>query len=294
MSYSSVKKWIRVLGTEPTFLREIPCPTDPLALLNGQVFRIDEKAKPSIILKEDTAVELGPPHRASFQTVCRVQDSETLIDGQITLLGPDLPEARGRELPFGQILWVSGETLEDGYLRKVERKLLISNRLPGYMVRWAGERIWARVEKQALDRGFSFEVLGRNLMAHVKRNFPMIRALEILFVTSSDAQVTALGRFFSAKRQSRKGFPKGKRLEGCTAALDCADCPNQPICERIRELAQRFNQMKSSNEKEKRHLVRKILRAAGKEGGPADPELSGVLLGDLPVQECNDHGPIRG
>jgi hypothetical protein len=220
---------------------------------------MEEQGKPEIILKEDTAVELGPPGRSSFQTVSLVQSPFILEDGLITLVGPDLPEARGRDLPFGQVLWVAGEGLKKDHLRELERKQLISNRLPGYMVRWAGGRIWARVGLQALERGFSFETIGRYLMVHYRRTFSAVQGMEILFVTSSDADVTHLRRLSAPEPDRPPQGPKREKLEGCTLTIDCEDCPNKPVCDRIREMAERFEQVKDLDEEERKRLVQKIL-----------------------------------
>ena len=59
--------------------------------------------------------------------------------------------------------------------------------------------MWSRVSKNAAEKGFCFETLGRALMAIFKSDMPKVQAVEILFVTSSKEDLEQLdniaGRF---------------------------------------------------------------------------------------------------
>lgn len=261
MSYSRLKSFIENLKKRNGCFREIQCPNDIGNLLEGLVFQIDREKNPNILLKEDTAVELGPPDRASFQTILLVKKPDFLQDGLITVIGPDLPDAAGQSLPFGQVLIIGGEALNEESRGNLERKQLISGRLPGYMVRLAAGRIWARVSQQALERGFCFETLGRNLMAYYKQSFSRIETMEILFLTLNDQAVRDLQRLLAEKGGlSSSPQMKFQKLPGCTYEIDCEDCPNKPICDRIREMAVQFKNRKPVSPEERRRLVREILK----------------------------------
>lgn len=240
-------------------VREIICPGDPRDLLNDLHFQIDSQNRPNIILKEDMAVELGRPDRSSFQTVLVVRQSDELRDGRITLIGPDILESADRSLPFGQVLAVAGEGLQDLPLRDLERKQYVSDRIPGYMIRSGARRIWARVSREALEKGFSFEILGRNMMAHYRQSFPLIETMEILFVTSSDRHVDALRALFDDKVKVLQN--RVKKIYGCTNDIDCEDCPNKPVCDRISQMAEQFLNKKEINRREMKDFAQEILGA---------------------------------
>ncbi|MEW6188444.1 MAG: hypothetical protein AB1585_22225 [Thermodesulfobacteriota bacterium] len=261
MSYSRLKSFIEKLKKRNGRFREIQCPSGIPDLLQDLAFQIDRDKNPNILLKEETAVELGPPDRASFQTIFLVKKPDAVPDGLITIIGPDLPDAAGQSLPFGQVFLIGGEALVDAQIGKLERKQSISSRLPGYMVRLAAGRIWARVSKEALGKGFSFETLGRNLMAYYKQSFPEIESMGILFLTSSDEEVMDLRRLLVNKNiTAAPPEKKAKKIFGCTYEIDCQDCPNKPICDRIREMAVQFENRKPISQEERRLLVREILK----------------------------------
>jgi len=217
-------------------VREIQCPGDVESLLEGLPFQIDSQSDANIILKEDTFVELGPPNRASCVFILMSRNPSSVKDGRITLIGPDIQESAGKTLPIGQVLIVAGTGLRDKHYLELERCQYISNRLPGYMIRFFPRRMWSRVSKMAAENGFSFETLGRNLMALFKLTLPLIDAIEIIFITSGDADVEELS---DIAKESRKKFVEiMKKRYDCTFAWSCDNCPYQSVCEEIKDMAE--------------------------------------------------------
>jgi len=215
------------------------------SLLRGLAFRMDARTDANIILKEDTFVELGPPDRASFTCVVMSTNPKLLRDGRISLIGPDIQESAGEKLPIGQVVMVAGTGLTDEHYMELERLQYISNRLPGYMIRFALRRMWSRVSKTAAAEGFSLEVLGRNLMALYKSRSPLVEAVEILFVTSGDSDVDELRGMLIGGRKNRVEIIKEKY--GCISTVDCEGCPYQSICDRIKEIAESYAMGKNHN-----------------------------------------------
>src|SRR5450756_1232506 len=91
--------------------REFVSASSPEALKEGLPIRIGSGANPKIILRNETFVELGNPAAGSCAVVLWTDTSGLISDGRITLIGPDVQEARGASLPFGQILLVAGKDL---------------------------------------------------------------------------------------------------------------------------------------------------------------------------------------
>ena len=235
MSIRTLRQYITRKKREGRQIREIFCPRNAGELLLGCPFQIDDLADANIILKEDTFAELGPPGRASCHFILISPNPGRLKNGRMTLIGPDISEAASKTLPFGQVLVFGGAGLTADHYPELEQCQYIANRLPGYMIRFSPRRMWSRVSHAAAGKGFSLEIIARNLMALYKSKFPWIEAMEVMFITSSDEDVTELSAI--ARGSKRKVSRVIQRRDDCSFAWDCDDCPNKPICERIRDMA---------------------------------------------------------
>ena len=92
----------------------------------------------AIVMKADTAVELGSPRTESSSFLMWTNDRSLVRDGTITVAGPDLDEARGGTLPFGKavVLGVSGFTEENCHGRHRALELMRHDLNPeGYMMK---------------------------------------------------------------------------------------------------------------------------------------------------------------
>jgi len=226
-------------------LQETKCPSGIGALAEGLPVGVGPVQGANIILKEDTAVELGSPDLGSCAFVLTSHDTSLVRDGVITLVGPDVPESVGRSLPFAQVLLVAGNELRDQHHLVLEQHHMISNRIEGYMVRLAPQRqrMWTRVSKSAVEKGFTFETLGRALMAVYKSELPIIEAAEVVFVTSSSEDVEGL-KGIAAEVQKERSEALSRRFKmqadgtyECTSEyVDCRSCPDEPICDEVRGL----------------------------------------------------------
>ncbi|GAB4330901.1 MAG: hypothetical protein Kow0099_01860 [Candidatus Abyssubacteria bacterium] len=196
--------------------------------------------EPSIILKEDTHLELGHPAAGSCYGVLATHDSALVRDGRITLVGPDIGETTEQRLPFAQIALAccTGELRETASV--MDRTLQISAPMDGYMLRSVPDRIWARVSTQAAHAGFSLITLGGRLVHALRDADAGITASEILFVTTTRDDVSALADIVEPARQKLRKLAEYVRTEDggyeCTSALDCTECPEKPVCDNIREV----------------------------------------------------------
>nr|MDO8082193.1 hypothetical protein [Candidatus Freyarchaeota archaeon] len=207
--------------------REIQCPTSVEELNRS----LPHSSEPGIILKEDTFVEFGNPKTASAAFVLWTEDPELVRDGNITIVGPDIPEAKG-DLPFAQILLaqVKGLKPEDySLLRRNQYDL----HLEGYMLRAVPQRqrVWSRVSREAVKKGFNLETLGRALMVSLKKNPPRAGVVEVILVTSSEEDVRELGTI--AEKAWRTATPVK-----AAPAYDCINCENREICDEIWRMLQ--------------------------------------------------------
>jgi CO dehydrogenase/acetyl-CoA synthase beta subunit len=160
-------------------------------------------------------------------------------DGKIVLLGPDIPESPDASLPFAQILIVGGEGLSDKDHESLVQHQYVGDRIEGYMIKSAPDRVWSRVSKQAAERGFDFETLGKALIRIFKGEETRVQAMEILFVTSSKEAVEGLASLARQVRKISKDIVKENwKIRGfdIECASDCSSCGEKQVCDDIREV----------------------------------------------------------
>ncbi|MDD5225278.1 MAG: hypothetical protein PHE84_14945 [bacterium] len=205
----------------------------------GRRLRLDPAAKPAVILREDSFLELGSPKAGSCTFTLWTENTALIEDGKIVLIGPDIPEAPGRDLPFGQVLLLGGESLDDQEYDDLEVTARLGYQIEGYMPRSTARDLWARVNRKAVAQGFGFAGLGQALMTIYKNRHSRIQSMAVLFVTASKEDVKILDDIATQvqkieKEISRKNWQiKGHDLD---CSLDCDSCLDKSVCDTIREV----------------------------------------------------------
>lgn len=198
-----------------------------------------KSGRATIVPADECAVELGAPGRANVNMVLWTTEAALVRDGEIRLLGPDMPSAGKVSWPYAQVILVALNNPDDIDPFQLESAQYLSNRLPGFMVRTVPGRLWARVSRDAISSGMDFARLGGSLIAAYREDFSAVSAVEILFVTLDDAHVNALE---SVAAEARIILGKNKKLVlvgngeyECTD-LDCDDCEEQETCDEVRDI----------------------------------------------------------
>jgi len=223
-------------------LREMDCPKGAEEVLEGLPVRVGPGASTGIILREDTFVELGNPSTASCAFLLWTDNPALIRDGRITLVGPDIAESQGRNLPFAQVLMLGGSALDEQHQEVLDGSQYVFDQIEGYMIRSVPQRMWSRVSKAALDKGFGFETLGRALMGIFKTQLPQVEAVEVLFVTSSKEHLAPLESIATQVGKISRDIRRRslvRRLDGtyeCTTGYDCTACSDKPVCDDIRQV----------------------------------------------------------
>jgi CO dehydrogenase/acetyl-CoA synthase beta subunit len=193
-----------------------------------------------LVLKHDTAIELGSPSTASCAFALYSNASGSVQDARITLIGPDIPEAGAGSISFGQVLMASGSALtEDDYETLTEAQY-VSDFIEGYMVRSSSTHLWARVSQQAVSKGFNFATLGDAIEKHVKTLLPCVEAVEVVFITASKEDVTGLELIGSEVEEAARNIrqrvwqQRGVDIFECAKSGHCGKCSDKAVCDRIR------------------------------------------------------------
>ncbi|MGQ9571887.1 MAG: carbon monoxide dehydrogenase [Dehalococcoidia bacterium] len=237
-----VHRYVERLRGKCGLLKETDCPKDAAEILKGLPVRVGPRASTGIIFREDTFVELGSPDTASCAFLLWTDNPALIRDGRITLVGPDIAESEGRSLPFAQVLMVAGSSLEEEHQEALDRSQHVFDHIEGYMIRSVPQRLWSRVSKAAVAKGFGFETLGRALIGIFKTRLPEVEAMEVLFVTSSKEDLESLEGIAAQVGKIRRDIQRRslvRRLDGtyeCTTGYDCSVCSDKAICDEIKEL----------------------------------------------------------
>ena len=90
------------------------------------------------------------------------------------------------------------------------------------------QREWSRISREAVQKGFSFEVLGSALREeYLKKSF--VHTVEFLFVTSSSEDVGELQEI--TKNVGRKISALNKMLSEIDP--DCDECEYNDVCDEV-------------------------------------------------------------
>lgn len=234
--------YVSDLRQEGRLIRDIACPSEVSRLLEGLPIRVGPGANRGIILRGDTFVEMGNPDAGSSAFLFWTDNPALVRDGKITLIGPDIPESPGASLPFGQVLIMAGTGLTEKDHQKLEHTQFVADQIEGYMIRSTSQLVWSRVSKEAAEKGFCFETLGRALMAIFKSEVTQVESMEILFVTSSRQDLEPLDDIGAQVRKIYKSIlaadwkARGFDAYVCSYGGDCKTCPDQPVCDEIKEV----------------------------------------------------------
>jgi len=181
-------------------------------------------------------LELGNPQKASVASSIWTDDSDTIDDDSITLIGPDIGESQENSLPFGKIVLVEveGFSEENTYHRYLEIEGVRHDLdLKGYMIRAVSrsQKEWCRISKEALERGFSFNILGAASIEKLKER-PYIRKAELIYVTSCTEDVKSIQAIVNPAIRVISAMNKMVN----EMDLDCTTCEYSDVCNEIQML----------------------------------------------------------
>ncbi|MFC1944217.1 CO dehydrogenase/CO-methylating acetyl-CoA synthase complex subunit beta [Chloroflexota bacterium] len=141
------------------------------------------------IRKGEWYVELGGPRQEykSFLSFEIVDDPETIKDGRITLVGPELDEIpEETALPFGMHFKIWGPRLRTEHTDYVTRSCamgLLHTEGVGFL---SGlEHTWARISKEVAPR-MSFKKLAQLVRANIMTSTPIVESVETMMIVASE------------------------------------------------------------------------------------------------------------
>ena len=190
----------------------------------------------NLVLGQDTAVELGNPKDASTSFLLWSSEPDRVKNRRISVVGPDLPQIKSKQVSFGKIVIVAGEDFnaENSYERyRALEKVRYDIHLKGYMMRGTSQyqREWSRVSQEAMDNGFSLGVLGGALIEkYLELDF--VRSVEVIFITTGRDDVLEMR---TVSDQVMRIIGAMNKMAG-ELSFDCDTCDYIDVCRDVAEL----------------------------------------------------------
>ncbi|NTU47956.1 MAG: CO dehydrogenase/CO-methylating acetyl-CoA synthase complex subunit beta, partial [Syntrophobacteraceae bacterium] len=156
-------KSIEVRGLKVT-ITEIPVPVSYGPAFEGERVR-----------KDDVYAEFGGGRTACIELV-RIADMDAVEDGKVEVFGPDLKDVKpGSRLPLAVVVDVAGRKMQEDYEPILERQIHhLVNYAQGVMHIGQRDIAWYRISKQAVEKGFTLEHIGKILHAKFHQDFGAI------------------------------------------------------------------------------------------------------------------------
>jgi len=141
------------------------------------------------VRKNDMQVELGGPAEAEKCELVRVRKAETITDGEIAIIGPDISTMEeGKHYPLGILVEIAGPKVEPDLEGVIERRIHeYSNYIEGFMHLNQRYDIWIRLSKKSYKKGLnSFRFIGKVMLELFRNELPILEKVQITFITDPE------------------------------------------------------------------------------------------------------------
>jgi acetyl-CoA synthase len=164
------------------------------------------------VRKEDVYLECGGGKTPCFEWA-RIAEMDEVEDGKVEVFGPDIKDIKpGSRLPLAVIVEVAGRKMQEDYEPILERQIHhLVNYAQGIMHIGQRDIAWYRIGKQAVEKGFTLEHIGKILHAKFHQDFGAIfDKCQVKIYTEEDTVKKMLPTAQSAYRV------RDERVEGMT------------------------------------------------------------------------------
>ncbi len=158
-----VEKAIEVRGLKIK-VAEVPIPVAFSPAFEGERIR-----------KDDMHVEFGGQRTPALEWLT-TRPSDEVEDGKVEVVGPDIDAVEeGGRMPLGILVEVSGREMQDDFEPVCERQIhTYANHAQGLFHMGQRDIIWVRVGKEAYEKGFRLEHIGKIIHAVMHDDFANI------------------------------------------------------------------------------------------------------------------------
>jgi acetyl-CoA synthase len=206
-------KSIEVRGLKVT-ITEIPIPVAYGPAFEGERVR-----------KDDVYLECGGGKTACFELV-QIADMDAVEDGRVDVIGPDIKDVPvGSHLPMAVVVEVAGRKMQADYEPILERQCHhLINYAQGIMHIGQRDIAWYRISKQAVDKGFTLEHIGKILHAKYHQDFGAIFDKCQVKIYTDEAKVKEILPIAQSAYRTRDERIEGMTDEGTETYYSCTLC----------------------------------------------------------------------
>ena len=195
-----VQKAIEVRGLKVT-VTEVPIPLDYGAAFEGERVR-----------GADIYLECGGG-RTQMTEFSEMKRMDEVDDGKVEVFGPNIKDIEpGSKLPLGINILFAGREMQEDFLPILERQIHhLINYAQGLMHIGQRDIAWLRVSKQAVEKGFTLEHIGKILHAMFHKDFgAILDKVQVQIFTEQD-------KVMELTEKAREAFRKrDERIAGMT------------------------------------------------------------------------------
>jgi hypothetical protein len=191
----------------------------------------------SLVLREDTALELGATGRSSLSLLLWTERRDLVPEDAVLLLGgdlsPQLAEDAAAPLAFGQLVLVLGRFPDEYDAYRDLRDVVYETRASGVSTRVWPDRLqlWSRVSRRALQEGFTLEAYGNAIIKRLReREEP--QAAQVAFILGRQEE---LDRLRPAAEKARDVVDALIKMYE-EMNFDCESCEYLEVCDEVAEL----------------------------------------------------------
>ena len=178
------------------------------------------------VRKNDMQVELGGPSEPEKCELVLVRPADSITDGAITIVGPDISSMEeGNHYPLGILVEIAGSRVETDLEGVIERRIHeYSNYIEGFMHLNQRYDIWLRLSKKSYKKGLnSFRFVGEVMLELFRNELPILEKIQITFITDPE-QLKPLYKEALARYESRDARARGLLDKDVDVFYGCALC----------------------------------------------------------------------
>ncbi|OPX65066.1 MULTISPECIES: CO dehydrogenase/CO-methylating acetyl-CoA synthase complex subunit beta [unclassified Methanoregula] len=178
------------------------------------------------VRKNDMQVELGGPNEPEKCELVRVRPLDSITDGDISIVGPDIGSMEeGKHYPLGILVEVAGARVEPDLEGVIERRIHeYSNYIEGFMHLNQRYDIWIRLSKKSFRKGLNtFRYIGKVMLELFRNELPILEKVQITFITDPE-KLGPLYREALAAYDARDARARGLSDKDVDVFYGCALC----------------------------------------------------------------------
>lgn len=213
-------------------------PTGESSILKKFSYGKDCSAGEYVVLGEDTAIELGPPGTLSVSRLFWTY-TKNIVQNRAYIIGDPLYAAGKEKLSFLQIVIAEldeEDAPDHGDLNRIKN---LANRIPGYMTRTIPDKIWIRIHRKLVKKGFSLRALAEALFHSYTSGPYRIKNAGVILIAGDEASIREFAPLCDAAGAISAENRKQRWIEDGVLTcedLDCSSCTEKKDCDTIKEL----------------------------------------------------------